>query len=121
MTSKINDTEHKILNCAYRVFLMYGYHATSLQQIASEVKVNQSTIHYYFRNKESLYGLVLEHLVETIIDNKTDEIELLGINKIRWFFKTEQYNNKELFEIKIEKMYPNDWENIIVQLYKSFE
>ncbi|NDP21013.1 MAG: TetR/AcrR family transcriptional regulator [Paludibacter sp.] len=116
MIKNKSDTENKVLNCAYRVFLLYGYHATTLQQIATEVQLNQAMIHYYFRSKERLYGLVVKHLMDIVVANNAVEIEILGRNKINWFLNTELYNNKEMFENQIEKLYPNDWKEIVIQL-----
>lgn len=112
MIKNKSETESKILNCAYKVFVLYGYHATSLQQIANEAQLNQAMIHYYFRSKERLYGLVLKHLINFVISNDVETIKNIGTEKIAWFLNTEQYNNKILFEKNLERLYPDDYEEI---------
>ena len=53
------NTETKILDAANSIFLLFGYHGTTLQQIATKAGVNTATIHYYFRSKENIYSIVL--------------------------------------------------------------
>jgi AcrR family transcriptional regulator len=45
MTNKTRNTEDEIVQAAYTFFLLYGYHGTTLQQIAGKAGVNKSTIH----------------------------------------------------------------------------
>lgn len=54
-------TETKILEAANSIFLQFGYHGTTLQQIATKAGVNTAAIHYYFRSKENIYALVLKN------------------------------------------------------------
>lgn len=55
------STETKILEAANSIFLQFGYHGTTIQQIATKVGVNTAAIHYYFRSKENIYTLVLKN------------------------------------------------------------
>lgn len=61
MDKRIKKTEDKILQAANIVFLLYGYHGATLQQIATKAGVNTAAIHYYFRSKENIYTLVLKN------------------------------------------------------------
>ena len=94
----MQNTEERIFQAACNVFLLYGYHGATFQQIAILAGVNKATIHYYFRSKEKLYGKVVIFVLENIFkaelifaNKKTDE-------KQRWFLFTELYNNQNLFE-----------------------
>jgi len=49
------STEEKILKTAMTVFLEKGKHGTKMQEIADRANINKAMLHYYFRNKESLY------------------------------------------------------------------
>ena len=49
MSNIESNTEDKIFQAAHSIFLLYGYHGTTLQKIAFEAQVNKSAIHYYFR------------------------------------------------------------------------
>lgn len=55
------NTEAKILEAANSIFHLYGYHGTTLQQIATKAGVNKAAIHYYFRSKENIYAVVLKN------------------------------------------------------------
>ena len=50
-----NKTEQQILEAAYRVFQKKGKAGARMQEIADEAGINKSMLHYYFRNKESLF------------------------------------------------------------------
>ena len=59
------NTENKILEAANSIFMLYGYHGTTLQQIAVKANVHKSAIHYYFRSKEKLYSKVIKLLFDS--------------------------------------------------------
>lgn len=50
-----NNTEQQILEAAYRVFQKKGRAGARMQEIADEAGINKSMLHYYFRNKDSLF------------------------------------------------------------------
>lgn len=53
--SSSNKTEQQILEAAYRVFQKKGRAGARMQEIADEAGINKSMLHYYFRNKDSLF------------------------------------------------------------------
>jgi len=109
MTNKSRSTEDEIVQAAYAVFLLYGYHGTTLQQIAGKAGVNKSAIHYYYRSKEKLYkivvGLMTDLILSTTFDFSSERERLTAT----WFVYTELYNNRSLFEQTIMELYPDDW------------
>jgi len=59
----VNDpapTEERILEAAKKVFHARGYAGARMQEIADEAGVNKALLHYYYRNKESLFHAVFE-------------------------------------------------------------
>ena len=111
MTNKSRSTEDEIVQAAYTVFLLYGYHGTTLQQIASKANVNKSAIHYYYRSKEKLYKIIVRLMTDIILSttfNFSSDRERL--TEATWFLYTELYNNRDLFEQTIMELYPDDWE-----------
>lgn len=62
------STEAKILEAANSIFLQFGYHGTTLQQIATKAGVNKTAIHYYFRSKENIYSIVLLNNLSQLLD-----------------------------------------------------
>lgn len=119
MLNNTISTEDKISHAAYHIFLLYGFHGTTLQKIAFEAHVNKSAIHYYFRSKERLYAKVVEHILDLILS--TDFMHVTNrerFEKCGWFIFTELYNNKELFERTVEELYPDDWDKKINKIKK---
>jgi TetR/AcrR family transcriptional regulator len=51
-------SKEKILNAARRVFIRNGSSGARMQDIANEAGINKALLHYYYRNKESLFELV---------------------------------------------------------------
>jgi len=112
MIKRIAKTEDRILDSAYKIFLLFGYHGTTLQQIAMQTGVNKSAVHYYFRSKERLYTKVVKKVLNLYFYN---EIEInttrKGLEKPTWFLVSELYNNKNLFEKTLKEIYPDDWDS----------
>lgn len=51
-------SKEKILNAARRVFIRNGSSGARMQDIANEAGINKALLHYYYKNKESLFELV---------------------------------------------------------------
>jgi len=117
MTKERLSADVRIFDAAYGIFMLYGYHGTTLQQIASEAGVNKSAIHYYYRSKEKLYKnvvrLMTDLLLSTTVNFSSDQERLA---KATWFLYTELYNNRILFEQTIMELYPEDWESKLKDL-----
>jgi AcrR family transcriptional regulator len=104
-------TENKIVDAAYDIFLLRGYHGTTLQQIAVKAGVNKSSIHYYFRSKEKLYGIIVKLIVDLVLITDFDiSTKSEGLKEPTWFLYTELYNNRRLFENTLRELQPDVWE-----------
>ena len=91
------STEDKIFQAARHIFLLYGYHGTTLQKVASEAQINKSAIHYYFRSKDRLYIKIVEYvLISIFTSNSLFNTNQKGIENQKWFLYTELYNNENL-------------------------
>ncbi|MCX6284279.1 MAG: TetR/AcrR family transcriptional regulator [Bacteroidetes bacterium] len=55
---KTQHTELKILEAARLVFHQKGFNGARMQEIADLAGINKALLHYYFRNKESLFEKV---------------------------------------------------------------
>lgn len=53
------STEEKIKKAAESVFLLRGLEGARMQEIADAAGINKALLHYYFRNKESLFEVIL--------------------------------------------------------------
>lgn len=116
------STEDKIFDASNSIFLQFGYHGTTLQQIATKARVNTAAIHYYFRSKERLYLKVVENVLDSILNAEFEfRTNRKEIKKSVWFLFAELYNNKELFERTVKELYPDDWDKKINQIKKWLE
>ena len=116
------STEVKILEAANSIFLQFGYHGTTIQQIATKADVNKAAIHYYFRSKEKLYHKVVENILELILN--TDILITTNRERLKrheWFLFTEIYNNEERFEKTVEVIYPYECKKAINEIKKWLE
>ncbi len=99
--------EQKISASARKTFLLYGYHGTTIQKIATDAKVSKTLIHYYFRSKEGLYDKMNAEISELILrnytlENKDTSAILYIINEFR--------NNKFFFIRSLNKSTELDWQ-----------
>lgn len=119
MANKELSAEIRILEAASEVFLLFGYHVTTLRLIADKAGVNTAAIHYYFRSKERLYLKVVENVLDQILS--ADFMPVTNrkrFEKYGWFLFTELYNNEELFERTVEELYPDEWNKKISEIKK---
>ena len=121
MPNDLQSTEDKILQAAQNIFLLYGYHGTTLHQIAELAGVNKSAIHYYFRSKEKLYSKVVKFVLENILKEGINFENKKIIEKQRWFLFTELYNNQNLFERTLKELYLNNWDKKLNELNDLLE
>lgn len=57
------DSRKCLIEAGLACFAKYGYDATSIRLVASKAGKNSSLISYYFKNKEGLYRMVIQHLL----------------------------------------------------------
>ncbi|MEH6582970.1 MAG: TetR/AcrR family transcriptional regulator [Halioglobus sp.] len=67
------DNEKAILVSAEREFAERGYNGASMNRIAEGAGVARTNVHYYFKNKEELYGTVLTDVIH-MWDNSFNQI-----------------------------------------------
>jgi TetR/AcrR family transcriptional regulator len=58
-----SETERDIFDAALQVFARQGRHGARMQVIADAADINKAMLHYYFRDKETLYEEVFAHTV----------------------------------------------------------
>jgi TetR/AcrR family transcriptional regulator, cholesterol catabolism regulator len=61
-----------ILQTASAIFADRGYHDTSIREISRATGVSLSGLYYYFRSKEELLFLVMDHCFGTVLQNAQD-------------------------------------------------
>ncbi|MFD1382439.1 HTH-type transcriptional regulator RutR [Rhodanobacter aciditrophus] len=60
---KFDDKRQFILETALSVFSTYGFHGTTIEQIANTADISKTNLFYYFSNKEALYLTILENIL----------------------------------------------------------
>ena len=64
---KDRSAEEKILIAAKNIFITKGLDGARMQDIADEAKINKALLHYYFRNKESLFEVIFKEAISNFI------------------------------------------------------
>lgn len=59
------STEEKIIVAAEKVFIEKGMAGARMQEIADEAGINKALLHYYYRSKEKLFGMVFRMVFKT--------------------------------------------------------
>ncbi|GHV51259.1 TetR family transcriptional regulator [Bacteroidia bacterium] len=69
-TDEINQgMVSRIIEVAKQVFVKKGYEATKMGDIAAEVGISRTAMHYYFRTKEMMFEAILRQLTGNILPN----------------------------------------------------
>jgi AcrR family transcriptional regulator len=58
--SEKSNKVQMIIEVAQKLFGLYGVEKTSMREIADDLKLSKASLYYYFPDKESLYGAVVE-------------------------------------------------------------
>ncbi len=66
----VTDKREQILSAASDCLARYGYHKTTMDDIAQRIGLNKTSLYYYYRNKESIFLDVIvkeaERFLETL-------------------------------------------------------
>ena len=102
----------EIIAAAQKLFGIYGWDKTSVNEIATELNISKGSIYYYFPDKESLYKAVIEKEQDVFLQEVRDRIatmddapemlrEFIKINLICNIFTTVTNNlKKNMFYLK---------------------
>jgi TetR/AcrR family transcriptional regulator len=58
--AKEKTTEELILDAAMKVFTRKGFAAARMEEIAKEAGINRALLHYYHRDKQTMFNLIFE-------------------------------------------------------------
>ncbi len=62
----------KIKEAAREIFISKGYDGATMQAIADLAGFNKAQLHYYFRNKDSLFLLIFKEEMQTFLQSGAD-------------------------------------------------
>jgi TetR/AcrR family transcriptional regulator len=66
-TEQDQTTEERILAAAKKIFIKQGMAGARMQDIADEAGINKAMLHYYFRSKEKLFGMIFAEVMGRLI------------------------------------------------------
>ena len=130
---EVDKIKESIKKAAQDLFRKYGYHKTSVNEIAKRAKIAKATIYKYFDSKELLLQAILmeyiQQSVHEIINKSSEELDeeaylsmiILKTSRlsytvcnefIGWEFIRESANSQEFL-----KTLSDDLENLLIQSF----
>ncbi len=73
--SSYSDTERQIFDAALRVFARDGRRGARMQDIADTAGINKAMLHYYFRDKASLYEEVFGYTMRRAMASLSEPLQ----------------------------------------------
>jgi len=61
------ETQQKIMQAAWEIFIEKGLEGARMQEIADRAGINKALLHYYFRSKEQLFDAIFQETIHRII------------------------------------------------------
>lgn len=71
-TTNVENIEAQIIEVAKQLFLEYGYKNTNMCDIASNVGINRTTLHYYFNTKDKMFEAVFGTIIKSFLPKIKD-------------------------------------------------
>lgn len=78
------DVKRQIIESATKYFSKYGFHKTTMDEIAKNIHKAKGVLYYYFRNKEELFNEVLRQELDklkavllNIVQSKNNSLTIL--------------------------------------------
>lgn len=68
---KVNETKETILTVATRLFSRFGFHKTSMDEIAKIARKAKGSLYYHFESKEDLFREVISNEMNYLKDQLT--------------------------------------------------
>lgn len=75
MTGDYENKKAQVLKASINVFARYGYHKTTLDDIAKQLGIKKNTLYYYFTNKEAIFNEIIKSEAEEFITSLNEEIK----------------------------------------------
>lgn len=126
MPKSADEKRLRILETAKRRFAHYGMAKTTMAEIAKDLAFSKALLYYYFPDKNSLYGAVLEHVVEELEEDiktgltRTTEVSSaidLVLEKRMNFIKKYYYILE--YTVLMHKDLPNEIERLLVESFDN--
>ncbi len=118
IVSKMNNEKKRIELIAKKIFLKNGFHKTSMDEIAKELKVSKKTVYKYFSTKEELVRTIQSGLEKEV----RQSLEEIVSSKDNTIVKLRKLSNfiSDLF-LKIGIKWADDLSTYYPQIWNEFE
>ena len=74
MSRDFQQTHENLLVCAKKHFLEYGFERASIREICKDAHVTNGAFYNHFEDKESLFGALVEPVVQTVTEMYSDSV-----------------------------------------------
>lgn len=90
MNDKVDTKRVQILNAAQRCFARYGFHKTTMDDIAAVIGMKKASLYYYYKNKEAIFSDVIEREANEFFKIASEKIanEKTATQKLLCYVKT---------------------------------
>lgn len=100
----VMDRKQMIIEAATKSFSMFGYKATTMDQVAKLANVGKGTIYTFFKNKEELFDDIISGLIQEMKMAADEAIQpslVFHENLHRALLKMIEFRNKHQLMIKL--------------------
>jgi TetR/AcrR family transcriptional regulator len=98
------DRRKLIVDAATQSFALFGYKATTMDQVAKIANVGKGTIYTFFANKEELFDEIMKSLIQEmrlLADEEYDEERSFFDNLNRILYKLLDFRERHLLAMKL--------------------
>lgn len=125
------NTEQKILNSALSLFVLKGYHGTSINHITQKVGVTKGALYSHFTSKEDLLIRIIDKYETEFIDRLIESVKVLQGNPVDKLYEVFKYaarfarDNQDLCVfltfMTIELKANMDAQPILKRIYRKYQ
>lgn len=118
------DRRQEILDAATKSFSLFGYKATTIDQVAKLANVGKGTIYTFFRNKEELFNEIITKLIsdmEKAALNAIDEEKSFRENVHQALYKMLEFRLEHQLTIKLYQEERDIGTPIVHEVMKKLE
>ncbi len=100
------DRKRNILDAAARSFTLFGYKATTMDQVARIATVAKGTIYTFFKNKEELFNDIIDQLIlemKFVAKNAIQPDQTFAENLHQALFKVLEFRKKHQLALQLSQ------------------
>lgn len=100
------DRRQQIIGAATNSFSLFGYKATTIDQVAKLANVGKGTIYTFFKNKEELFDEIINDLIKEMKEVANDAVnpsDSFYENVHRALYKLLEFRKKHQLTIKLSQ------------------